>query len=221
MIDILSEVRSWVNAGQALAMATVVETWGSSPRAVGARMAVREDGAMAGSVSGGCVEGAVVQEALDVLGGGAPRLLNYGVTDETAWEVGLACGGSIAIFVQRFEPAILGSIEQGYDGRRAQVVSTVVEGPESTLGMTAVFDASGLVAGQWSDSLMGETHSVIESALERMIPERAMIEVAGVPQGIFLEYDSTSRYIDHDRRSSYLHRPSQPGPLTRLPYDRD
>jgi xanthine/CO dehydrogenase XdhC/CoxF family maturation factor len=83
--EILEQIRAWLLDGGAVAMATVVKTWGSSPRAVGARMAVRDDGAMTGSVSGGCVEGAVVQEALAVLETGSPSLLQYGVADETAW----------------------------------------------------------------------------------------------------------------------------------------
>jgi xanthine/CO dehydrogenase XdhC/CoxF family maturation factor len=103
MKDILSDLEPWQNRGDNIALATVINTWGSSPRAPGAKMAVNQNGEMIGSVSGGCVEGAVVEEALRVLKTGQPKLLHYGVADETAWEVGLACGGKIEIFVERLD----------------------------------------------------------------------------------------------------------------------
>ena len=98
--DVLSKVKEWRNAGRTVALATVVTTWGSSPRPVGSQMAVRPDGAMIGSVSGGCIEGAVVKEALEAMKDGKPRLLDFGVTDEQAWDVGLACGGKVQVFVE-------------------------------------------------------------------------------------------------------------------------
>lgn len=100
MKDILPELERWQERDEEIALATVINTWGSSPRAAGAKMAVNKKGEMIGSVSGGCVEGAVVEEALQVLKTGKPKLLHYGVADETAWEVGLACGGSIDVFVE-------------------------------------------------------------------------------------------------------------------------
>ncbi len=100
MKDILAEVETWQARGDAVAVATVVKTWGSSPRAAGSKMAINQHGQMVGSVSGGCVEGAVVDEALRVLKTGQPQLLSYGVTNDAAWEVGLACGGKVEIFVE-------------------------------------------------------------------------------------------------------------------------
>src|SRR5512135_2617365 len=100
MQDILDTVDNWLHEGQPVALATVVETWGSSPRQAGAKMGITQSTAMIGSVSGGCVETAVVQEAVDCLADGRPRLLHYGVSDETAWEVGLACGGKTSVFVE-------------------------------------------------------------------------------------------------------------------------
>ena len=94
----------WRGAGRKVALATVVTTWGSSPRPVGSQMAVGPDGAMIGSVSGGCIEGAVVEEAFKVMKTGEPSLLEFGVSDELAWEVGLACGGTVEVFVERLEP---------------------------------------------------------------------------------------------------------------------
>jgi xanthine/CO dehydrogenase XdhC/CoxF family maturation factor len=101
--EILEQAARWREAGSGVALATVVTTWGSSPRPVGAKLAVDEKGAMVGSVSGGCVEGAVVGEALEVIHDGKPRLLDFGVSNDQAWEVGLACGGKIQIFVERVE----------------------------------------------------------------------------------------------------------------------
>lgn len=101
--DVLGKVRAWRDEGLGVALATVVGTWGSSPRPMGSQLAVRQDGAFVGSVSGGCVEGAVVEEALAVIASGQPRLLEFGVTNEMAWEVGLACGGQVRIFVERVE----------------------------------------------------------------------------------------------------------------------
>jgi xanthine/CO dehydrogenase XdhC/CoxF family maturation factor len=102
-IGILEEASRWRAQGTGVALATVVKTWGSSPRPVGAKLAVNEGGEFVGSVSGGCVEGAVVTEALEVIRDGKPRLLGFGVSNEEAWEVGLACGGKIEIFVERVE----------------------------------------------------------------------------------------------------------------------
>jgi len=99
MRDILQDLDRWFEEDKTVALATVIQTWGSSPRRVGAKMAVTAAGEIAGSVSGGCVEGAVAETALMVLKTGQPQLLHFGVSDETAWEVGLACGGQIDVFV--------------------------------------------------------------------------------------------------------------------------
>jgi len=101
--DILSIAAAWRAEGRRVALATVVSTWGSSPRPVGSQLAVDGDGRMAGSVSGGCIEGAVVREAIEVMDTGEPRLLDFGVSNEQAWEVGLACGGKVQVFVERVE----------------------------------------------------------------------------------------------------------------------
>lgn len=103
--DVLARAAAWVGEGRAVALATVVETWGSAPRPVGAHLVIDADGHFEGSVSGGCVEGAVVAEALEVIETGQPRLLEFGVADETAWRVGLSCGGRIAVYVEPVEVA--------------------------------------------------------------------------------------------------------------------
>jgi xanthine/CO dehydrogenase XdhC/CoxF family maturation factor len=101
--DVLAEAGRWRDEGRKVALATVVTTWGSSPRPVGSQLAVDDKGQFVGSVSGGCIEGAVIKEALDVIATGAPKLLDFGVTNEQAWEVGLACGGKVQVFVERVD----------------------------------------------------------------------------------------------------------------------
>lgn len=99
--DVLGTAAQWRAAGETVALATVVETWGSSPRPAGSRMAVTASGRMAGSVSGGCIEGAVADAAKQTMASGAPQLLDFGISDERAWEVGLACGGKLKVFVEK------------------------------------------------------------------------------------------------------------------------
>ena len=98
--DVLDTASQWLQEGRKVALGTVVRTWGSAPRQAGSQIAVRDDGAFVGSVSGGCIEGAVIGEALAAMADGRVRSLEFGVSDETAWSVGLACGGRIAIFVE-------------------------------------------------------------------------------------------------------------------------
>ncbi len=98
--DILATAASWRAAGETVALATVVETWGSSPRPAGSRLAVTASGKLAGSVSGGCIEGAVADAAKQTMASGTPQLLDFGISDERAWEVGLACGGKLKVFVE-------------------------------------------------------------------------------------------------------------------------
>ncbi len=101
--DILAAAERWRKDGRMVALATVVETWGSAPRPIGSHLVVDGDGHFLGSVSGGCVEGEVVTEALDVIADGAPKLLEFGVADETVWRIGLSCGGRIKIYVERVD----------------------------------------------------------------------------------------------------------------------
>ena len=101
--DILAEAERWARAGKGVALATVVETWGSAPRPVGSHLIIDSAGNFLGSVSGGCVEGAVVEEAADVIAKGGAKTLEFGVADETAWRVGLSCGGRIKVYVEKIE----------------------------------------------------------------------------------------------------------------------
>ncbi|MEM7300217.1 MAG: XdhC family protein [Pseudomonadota bacterium] len=101
--DVLQVTQNWLEDDRKLALATVVETWGSAPRPVGSHLVIDDSGNFEGSVSGGCVEGAVVAEAMDVIYSGSPKMLEFGVADETAWEVGLSCGGRIRVYVEPVE----------------------------------------------------------------------------------------------------------------------
>ncbi|SHL28362.1 XdhC family protein [Roseibium suaedae] len=99
-LDILSISERWTREGRKVALATVIETWGSAPRPIGSHLVIDAEGRFEGSVSGGCVEGAVVSEAIDVIETGKPVTLEFGVADETAWRVGLSCGGRIGVYVE-------------------------------------------------------------------------------------------------------------------------
>ena len=101
--EVLETALAWLEAGRNVALATVVETGGSSPRPIGSNLVVAADGAFEGSVSGGCVESAVVSAAQDVIASGESIIMDFGYTDAEAWDVGLACGGSIQVFVERLE----------------------------------------------------------------------------------------------------------------------
>jgi xanthine/CO dehydrogenase XdhC/CoxF family maturation factor len=100
--DILRTALSWQKQGRKVAIATVIQTWGSAPQPTGSQLLIDSEGNFLGSVSGGCVEGAVITEAAEVIETARPKLLEFGVEDETAWQVGLACGGRIRIFVEPF-----------------------------------------------------------------------------------------------------------------------
>lgn len=102
--SVLDQASTWLEEGRKVALATVIETWGSAPQPVGSQLAIDGQGNFAGSVSGGCVEGAVVTEALDAIATGKSKVLAFGVADETAWQVGLACGGKIRVFVEPVGP---------------------------------------------------------------------------------------------------------------------
>lgn len=98
--EVLQQLASWRDDGHKAAIATVVATWGSSPRPVGSQLGINDQGEMVGSVSGGCIEGAVVKEALEIMDGAPAKLLDFGISNEQAWEVGLACGGKLEVYIE-------------------------------------------------------------------------------------------------------------------------
>lgn len=130
--DVLEQAADWLGSGKKVALATVIGTWGSSPRPVGSQLAVDDSGAFVGSVSGGCIEGAVVGEALESIKDGKPRVLDFGVSNEQAWEVGLACGGNIKIFVNREdEPE---TVDQLIKARPLALVTQLENGTRTLVG---------------------------------------------------------------------------------------
>ena len=155
MREISTSLQQWLAGGRATAIATVIKTWGSSPRPAGAKMAINEQGEFAGSVSGGCVETAVIEAAMQVIQTGKPRLLQFGVSNEQAWEVGLSCGGKIEVFV---EPLALmtkefyNSYQDHLDRNEPFVVATIVRGDESLLGQRVLLRQDGVSLGDISNA---------------------------------------------------------------------
>jgi xanthine dehydrogenase accessory factor len=140
--EIIQQIREWQAAGEQVAVATVTRVVGSAPRPVGARLVISSRGAFAGSVSGGCVEGAVIQEAAEVMQEGSPRLLHFGISEEMSWEVGLACGGAIDVLVQEARPDIWKGLADLVTRNEPCVLLTLVGG--DAMGTQAVVTAEGL-----------------------------------------------------------------------------
>lgn len=139
---LLATEAGWRAAGQRTAIATVIQTWGSAPRRRGAHLVVREDGLFEGSVSGGCVEGDVITQAVEAIAAGQSRRLDYGVSEARAWEVGLACGGRISVFVQPvlddgYSPALLEQVARNRKGGERLTVSTDLASGRSVEGEQA------------------------------------------------------------------------------------
>ncbi len=134
MKDILSQLLAWRQNGENIAIATVIQTWGSSPRGVGAKMGITANGNMTGSVSGGCVESAVIEAGMQVIQTRRPQLLHFGVADETAWEVGLACGGTIEVFVQPLDPQLFNQVCVAIEAERPAASVTIIRGPDDLPG---------------------------------------------------------------------------------------
>ena len=147
MREVAADIDRWLANDESVALATVLQTWGSSPRQVGAKLALTAHGEVSGSVSGGCVEGAVIETGFSVLKTGKPQLLHFGVANDTAWEVGLACGGSIDVFVQRLDRTIYEAIRSALSDDRSSVIVTVTRGPIDLLGRSILVHEAGDVIG--------------------------------------------------------------------------
>jgi xanthine dehydrogenase accessory factor len=182
MRDILPDLDRW-NAGEnkSIALATVIQTWGSSPRRAGAKMAITPDGKISGSVSGGCVEGAVFDTGVAVLKSNHPQLLHFGVADETAWEVGLACGGSIDIFVEPLNTGLFKSLRTVLVEEHSAVLATVVRGPAELLGRKILVQEDGSVTGtidgKLDPSALDEARESLPQGESRRVPLNAVVEV--------------------------------------------
>ncbi len=175
--DVLGQGFKWLESGRGAALATVVSTWGSSPRPIGSHLCVRDDGAMVGSVSGGCVEGAVVNEALEILKGAETAVFDYGVTDEMAWEVGLACGGEIRVLVRRLDDAAApykAARERLREGKASAIVTRLADG------------VSALVAEGKPEGPLAVPETVLEDA-EQAVTEKQSRLVEDGPETYFIE----------------------------------
>ena len=154
MKEVMDDINRWQAENQPVALATVVQTWGSAPRKVGAKMALTPDGRIAGSVSGGCVEGAVFEEGTAALQANQPKLLHFGVADETAWDVGLACGGTIEVFVERLDTAVTQFIHTLIQNDEAGAAMTIIRGPEAMLGRKLAISRAGEQVGTLGDAAL-------------------------------------------------------------------
>ncbi len=187
MQDVIPDIDRWLAQGKSIALATVVNTWGSAPRRVGARMAMTPDGEITGSVSGGCVEGAVFDAAVETLRTGKPQLLHFGVADETAWEVGLACGGQIDVFVQPLDRAL-------YDRQRAAWVEnqpfvglTILRGPLDLVGQGAVSVAGGDLEGSLGPDQLPGILRIVNESLARRETRRLELPLPDGPVELLVE----------------------------------
>jgi xanthine dehydrogenase accessory factor len=178
MRDILSDLDHWRAQNRSIALATVVQTWGSSPRRAGAKMALTPDGKITGSVSGGCVEGAVFEAGVEVLKSNTPQLLHFGVADETAWEVGLACGGSIDIFVKPLDSDFFNAVRAELVEENPAVAVTVVRGPDELLGRELLVRDAGDVTGTISEDLDQSALKLARETLKDGASRRAMLNEA-------------------------------------------
>jgi xanthine dehydrogenase accessory factor len=175
MRDILPDLDHWRADDKSIALATVIQTWGSSPRRAGAKMALTPDGKITGSVSGGCVEGAVFDTGVEVLKSNRPQLLHFGVADETAWEVGLACGGSIDIFVKPLDTELFKPLRSVLVDEQPAVLVTVVRGSADLLGCELLVRDDGKVTGMISDELNDQVLNLARETLAQGESRRAML----------------------------------------------
>ena len=172
MRDILDEVERWRQSGERVAIATVIQTWGSAPRPAGSAMALTAGGKIAGSVSGGCVEAAVVESGLRCLSTGRPERLHFGVSDETAWSVGLACGGTIEVFVEPVRGETFDTVRTAIRDGQPAAVATVIGGAEATFGRRLVVSDDGTVTGSLGEGLDTAVAEQAREALAAGAPKR-------------------------------------------------
>jgi len=190
MRDILNELNNWLQSDEIIGLATVIRTWGSAPRGVGAKMAFTLTGQIAGSVSGGCVEGAVIETGMRSIEQNVPQLIQFGVADETAWDVGLACGGTIEIFIERVDPIVLRFLADLYDADQPFASTTVIQGPRSLLGKKLVVQRGGRLFGGIDTQLDGVIAAAARSSLsvkESGVHRLELPELASEPIDIFVE----------------------------------
>jgi xanthine dehydrogenase accessory factor len=197
MREVLAELKEWISSKEDVAIATVVETWGSSPRPLGSKMAVTQSGKMAGSVSNGCIEGAVFEEAQRVLKSGRPKLAAFGVTDDVAFSVGLACGGHIEVFIQpldRVHEQLIGLLERD----EAVTLRTNLVSGETEL-VPGVHAGSELARrdGDWFvEPMKRPAHLIIVGAIHIAIPLHRLAKLMGYRVTVV---DARAKFASKDR----------------------
>ncbi len=194
MNELYKSLDEWFEKDERIALATVVKTWGSSPRSLGAKMAVNSRGDMVGSVSGGCIEGAVIQECLEVLKEGGSKLVHYGISDDEAWNVGLACGGEIDVFIQCLEFDLYRKIEEGIKQRRHVTIVTVIAGPKKLIGTEIM-----VVEGNVSDKLAHRRDDLLtQIALQALEEKKIKWEHITYNNDLQKYYGSTQNFEKKD-----------------------
>jgi xanthine dehydrogenase accessory factor len=195
--EVLGELEEWTKAGEDIAIATVVETWGSSPRPIGSKMVVTRSGKMAGSVSNGCIEGAVFEEAQKVLQTGKPKVAAFGVADDVAFEVGLACGGHIEVFVQRLVPTHKQLIEMLEKNEAATLRTNLVTGDVELSAGAASGSELARRDGSWFiEPLRRPAHLVIVGAIHIAIPLHRLAKLMGYRVTVV---DARSKFATKER----------------------
>ena len=181
MRDILADLDRWQKDGESVALAIVVQTWGSSPRRVGSKMALTLNGKITGSVSGGCVENAVFEAGVESLKTKRPAFLHFGVADETAWEVGLACGGSIDIFVNRLDKDFFEELRTIFENEQGAVIVTVIRGPDEIIGRELLIREDGQVTGtlgnEWDEKVLNLPNETLTQGTSRRVMLNESIEL--------------------------------------------
>lgn len=175
MYDILPTLEDWLPLNKSVAVATVINTWGSSPRVVGSKMIISFDGEMAGSVSGGCVEAAVVAESIKVIESRESRLLHYGVTDEDAWDIGLACGGEIDIFLRPLDWNIFQALINHWKNDKPVVNVVLIQGRKELMGEEILFMEDEVVCSRQAKHFQSLVENQVLGLLDRGVPIRKSI----------------------------------------------
>jgi xanthine dehydrogenase accessory factor len=186
MKEVTSDIDRWLAKENPVALATVVQTWGSAPRKVGAKMALTIEGEISGSVSGGCVEGAVFEEGVESVTSGQARLLHYGVADETAWEVGLACGGIIEVFVEPLDTAVYHFVQTLLDEDTAFATATVIGGPADLLGKKLVVQHDEKPFGSITSELDNLAVKTVQKVLADGRSQRQKLTIPGTDTDVDL-----------------------------------
>lgn len=191
MRDVLPRIRDWRRQGKRVALATVVKVWGSAPRPLGSKMALAAGGDMAGSVSGGCVEGALLAESEGVLAEGRPKLVSYGVSDETAWSVGLSCGGTIEVFIEPLavegaRREVWRALEAALDAEELVAMATVVAG--SGTGAQLLLRPGSSGPGELGDAaLEAAARELADAAFADFSSRCATVVAAGGEARLFVD----------------------------------